>query len=227
MGKGSLKFVPLFRLHRQNPTSKRRFSSVSLVTIPAFTTIVDRPFKEDRTLCPVRALRYYLDQTKDLTGSRSLLFISFKKGHTSDFRPCYSLFLVKQTILLCYITNKQTNIPWTWSKLKHMTLGPLWPLRPFTVGFQWTKSYKLVTGKLTTHFQICYLKDLTCLYNDNNMYLGPAVAARQVLNLSPHQTIFPRKERGGGGGGAHPLQPNLQESKSQGLGICLPPQDVW
>ena len=39
--------------------------------------ILDRPFKEDRTLRPVRALRYYLDHTKDLRGSRSLLFISF------------------------------------------------------------------------------------------------------------------------------------------------------
>ena len=43
--------------------------SVSLVTIPAPTTIVDRQFKEDRTLCPVRALRYYLDQTKDRASS--------------------------------------------------------------------------------------------------------------------------------------------------------------
>ena len=45
------------------------YSSVSPVTIPALTTIVDRQFKEDRTLCPVRALRYYLDRTKDLRGS--------------------------------------------------------------------------------------------------------------------------------------------------------------
>ena len=35
--------------------------SVSLVTIPALTTIVNRQFKEDRNLCPVWALRYYLD----------------------------------------------------------------------------------------------------------------------------------------------------------------------
>ena len=35
--------------------------SVSPVTIPALTTIVDRQFKEDRILCPVRALRYYWD----------------------------------------------------------------------------------------------------------------------------------------------------------------------
>ena len=41
-----------------------------------------------------------------------------------------------------------------WSKLKRNTLGPLQPLRPFTVGFRWTKSSKFVTGKLTTHLQI-------------------------------------------------------------------------
>ena len=54
-----------------------------------------------------------------------------------------------------------------------------------------------------------YLKDLTLSDNDNNMYLGPVVAA-QVLDPSP-QTSHPRKEKRGAGG-AHPLQPSLQES---------------
>ena len=44
-----------------------------------------------------------------------------------------------------------------------------------------------------------YLKDLT--WSDtNNMYLGPVVAAQQVLDPSP-QTSCPRKEKRGGGGG--------------------------
>ena len=86
----------------KNQLAREGSQSVSPVTIPALTTIVDRQFKEDRTLCPVRALRYYLDQTKDLRGSRSLLFISFKKGHTSDIRPATLSSWLKQTILLCY-----------------------------------------------------------------------------------------------------------------------------
>ena len=52
------------------------------------------------------------------------------------------------------------------------------------------------------------------LYQDlNSLFLGPVVAAQQVLDPSP-QTSCPRKEKrgGGGGGGAHPLQPSLQES---------------
>ena len=86
----------------KNQLAREGSQSVSPVTIPALTTIVDRQFKEDRTLCPVRALRYYLDQTKDPRGSRSLLFISFKKGHTSDIRPATLSSWLKQNILLCY-----------------------------------------------------------------------------------------------------------------------------
>ena len=56
-------FIAKYQLARKSS------QSVSPVTITALTTIVDRQFKEDRTLCPVRALRYYLDRTKDLRGS--------------------------------------------------------------------------------------------------------------------------------------------------------------
>ena len=64
----------------RNQLAREGSQSVSPVTNPALTTIVERQFKEERTLCPVRALRY-------LRGSRSLLFISFRKRHTSDIRP--------------------------------------------------------------------------------------------------------------------------------------------
>ena len=85
-----------------NQLAREGSQSVSPMTIPTLTAIVDRQFKEDRTLCSVQALRYYLDRTKDLRGSRSLLFISFKKGHTSDIRPATLSSWLKQTILLCY-----------------------------------------------------------------------------------------------------------------------------
>ena len=47
----------------KNQLAREGSQSVSPVTIPALTIKVDRQFKEDRTLCPVRALRYYLDRT--------------------------------------------------------------------------------------------------------------------------------------------------------------------
>ena len=54
----------------KNQLAREGSESVSPVTIPALTTIVDRQFKEDRTLCPVRALRYYLDRTSFSSTSR-------------------------------------------------------------------------------------------------------------------------------------------------------------
>ena len=45
----------------KNQLAREGSQTLSLVIIPALTTIVDRQFKEDRTLCPVRPLRYYLD----------------------------------------------------------------------------------------------------------------------------------------------------------------------
>ena len=51
-------------LHSQNQLAREGSQSVSPVTIPALTSIVDRQFKEDKTLCPMRSLRslrYYLD----------------------------------------------------------------------------------------------------------------------------------------------------------------------
>ena len=56
----------------KNQLAREGSQSVSPVTIPALTTIVDGQFKEDGTLCPVRALRFYLDRTKDLRGAHPL-----------------------------------------------------------------------------------------------------------------------------------------------------------
>ena len=61
----------------KNQLAREGSQSMTPVTIPALTTIVDRQFKEDRSLCLVRALRYYLDRTKDLRGSQSVSFCLF------------------------------------------------------------------------------------------------------------------------------------------------------
>ena len=136
----------------KNQLAREGSQSVSPVTIPALTTIVDREFKEDRTLCLVWALRYYLDRTKDLRGSRSLLFISFKKGHTSDIKPATLSSWLKQNILLGYKQADQQALDLVQVKAHDS--------RAFTASkasygwVSWTKSCKCVTGKLTTHLQV-------------------------------------------------------------------------
>ena len=151
MGKGS--FVPPFRIYSQKPTSKRRFSSVSPVTIPALTYHcgLTTQGRQDPMSSTGPEVLFGLNQRPERVWIPTLYFLQERTYLRLQIH--YSLFLVEQTILLCYITNKQTKSPWTWSKLRCMILGPMWPLRPFTVGFRWTKSCQLVTGKHPTHFQ--------------------------------------------------------------------------
>ena len=182
----------------KNQLAREGSQSVSPVTIPALTTIVNRQFKEDRTLCPVRALRYYLDRTKDLRGSRSLLFISFKKGHTSDIRPATLSSWLKQTILLCYKQADQQALDLV--QVKVHDIRAFAASKAFYGGVSVDQIMQACHWKGHNTFTNFYLKDLTWSDNDNNMYLGPVVAAQQVLDPSP-QTSCPRKEKKGGGGG--------------------------
>ena len=168
--------------------------SVSPVTIPALTTIVDRQFKEDRTLCPVQALRYYLDRTKDLRESRSLLFISFKERTYLRHQTRYSLFLVE--------TNHSTLLKqadqqaWDLVQVKAHDIWAFATSKAFYGGVSVDQIMQACHWKAHNIFTNFYLKDLTWSDNDNNMYLGPAVAA-QVLDPSL-QTSYPRKEKKGG-----------------------------
>ena len=149
----------------------------------------------------MRALRYYLDRTKDLRGSWPLLFISFKKGHTSVIRPATLSSWLKQTILLCYKQADQQALDLV--QVKAHDIRAFAASKAFYGGVSvdqvmqachWKAHWK--AHNTFTNF---YLKDLTWSDNDNNLYLGPVVAAQQVLDPSP-QSSHPRKEKRGGGG---------------------------
>ena len=56
----------------KNHLAKEGPECVAPVVIPALAPTLDKSLKEDRSLCPVRALRYYLDKTQDL---RKVLFL--------------------------------------------------------------------------------------------------------------------------------------------------------
>ena len=200
----------------KNQLAREGSQSVSPVTIPALTTIVDRQFKEDRTVCPVRALRFYLDRTKDLRGSRSLLFISFKKGHTSDIRPATLSSWLKQTILLCYKQADQQALDLV--QVKAHDIRAFAASKAFYGGVSVDQIMQACHWKAHNTFTNFYLKDLTWSDTDNNMYLGPVVAAQQVLDPSP-QTSCPRKEKRGRG---HIRYNQVFRSLSQDLGIPLP-----
>ena len=71
----------------KNQLAKEGPDSVAPVVIPALAPTLDRSLKSDRSLCPIRALRYYLDRTSDLRQNKELVFVSFKKGFNKDISP--------------------------------------------------------------------------------------------------------------------------------------------
>ena len=123
-------------------------ASVAPVVIPALAPTLDKSLSENRSLCPVRALRYYLDKTEGLRQGKDLVFVSFRKGfiRTVSLRQ----FLPGLNRQCCYVISSQTKRPKTYIKLELMMFGLLQLLRPFREGFHWNRSSQPVIGKPTT-----------------------------------------------------------------------------
>ena len=81
----------------KNQLAKEGPDSVAPVVIPDLAPTLDRSLKSDRSLCLVRALRYYLDRTSDLRQNKELVFVSFKKGFDKDISPATISSWIKQT----------------------------------------------------------------------------------------------------------------------------------
>ena len=132
----------------------------------------------------------------DSPGSQSLLFISFKKGHTSDIRPTTLSSWLKQMILLCCKQADQQALDLF--QIKAHDIRAFAASKAFYNGVSVDQIMQACHWKAHNTFTNVYLKDLTWSDNDNNMYLGSVVAAQQVLDPSP-QTRYRQKGKRGGG----------------------------
>ena len=124
-----------------------------------------------------------------------LLFISFKKGHTSNIRPATLASWLKPSILLCYKQADKQALDLV--RVKAHDIRAFAASKAFYGGVSVDQTMQACHWKAHDTFTNFYLKDLTWSDNDNNMYLGPVVAA-QVLDPSP-QTSHPWKEKKWGG----------------------------
>ena len=91
----------------KNQLTKEGPDSVATGVITALAPTLDRSLKSDRSLCPVRALHYYLDRTSDLRQNKVVVFISFKKGLDKDILPATISSWIKETVILCYELSDQ------------------------------------------------------------------------------------------------------------------------
>ena len=161
----------------KNQLAKEGSDSVAPVVIPALAPSLDRSLKGDRSLCPVRALRYYLDRTADLRQNKELVFVSFKKGFDKDISPATISSWIKQTVVLCYELSDQEAL--TLHQVKAHDVRAFAASKAFQSGISLDQILSACHWKSHNTFTQFYLKDVA--WADSELFhLGPVVAAQQV-----------------------------------------------
>ena len=152
-------------------------SAVAPVVIPALAPSLDRSLKEDKSLCPVRALRYYLDRTKDLHKGKDLVFVSFRKSFQKDIVPATISSWIKQTVMLCYqLSDEEAH---SLHQVRAHDVRAFAASKAFQGGVSLDQILAACHWKAHNTFTQFYLKDLA--WADSELYhLGPVVAAQQV-----------------------------------------------
>ena len=161
----------------KNQLAKEGPESVAPVVIPALAPTLDKSLKADRSLCPVRALRYYLDRTSDLRQHKELVFVSFKKGFDKDISPATISSWIKQTVILCYeLSDQQAH---TLHQVKAHDVRAFAASKAFQSGVSLEQILSACHWKSHNTFTQFYLKDVA--WADSELYhLGPVVAAQQI-----------------------------------------------
>ena len=152
-------------------------SSVAPVVIPALAPSLDRSLKEDRSLCPVRALRYYLNRTKDLRKGKNLVFVSFRTSFQKDIVPATISSWIKQTVKLCYQLSDEDSH--SLHQVRAHDVRAFAASKAFQGGVSLDQTLAACHWKAHNTFTHFYLKDFA--WADSELYhLGPVVAAQQV-----------------------------------------------
>ena len=72
------------------------------LVLDALTKSLGPEMQEDRSLCVVRAVKFYLSRTREVRQGRKRLFLAYKKGHTSDICKNTISSWIRKTVILAY-----------------------------------------------------------------------------------------------------------------------------
>ena len=169
-----------FQAKTERETSKKKDSKE--IKIPALSPTLDRGLTEDKTLCPVRALKIYRSRTTDTRKQHDMskLFISYRKNFDKDI--CKNTFSgwIRSLIEHAY-KNSSNNVIALSNARPHEVRGMAASLA-WKANMGLSDIMKACTWKSHTTFTSFYLKDLTMIQDDIRS-LGPLVAAQHVVKI--------------------------------------------
>lgn len=158
-------------LAKTQKNSDNRDNSVTIEALPR------KKEGEDIFLCPVRALRTYVDRTDNFRGEKKLLFISWGENRKDDIKANTLSSWIKQAITQCYDNASDKNL--TYHRVKAHDVRAFAASWAHTKHASTEKLMRACSWKSSSTFTKFYLKDMTVI-RDDMMSLGPVLAATQL-----------------------------------------------
>ena len=157
-------------------------TSFTSVTIPALSPILSAELKEERVLCPIRALRYYIEATDKYRGNRRALFLPMKKKDVEIGKHSISRW-IRDAIRIAYAIDK---VPEPQNIRAHDTrkLSTSWSVYNQIAVEDILKS---CMWKHKSTFISHYLKNMS-RYSEDMYRLGPVVTSQHVVQ--PRQSAL-------------------------------------
>ena len=163
----------------KNQLAREGTQTISPVVIPALKTTQDDRHT-DILLCPVRALSIYLKLTAELRQDKTLLFISYKQGHSKEILCSTISSWIKNTVKFCY--SKAGDKDMDLLVVRAHDVRAFAASKAFYGGVSMDQILQACHWKSHNTFTSFYLKDLSG-QNQKDLYyhLGSFVAAQRVL----------------------------------------------
>ena len=172
---------PSNRFIAKNQLAKHGNNILQPIILKALGPSLSAELKQDKTLCPVRALRFYLDKTKDMRQGKELLFISHWPSHKTDIvKTTISGWLVK-TIRICLQScpDKSANL----ANVRAHDVRAMAASWAFRSGVALEEVMRACSWRAHNTFTSFYLKDIALENPEGQISLGPVVVAQQQLCL--------------------------------------------
>jgi integrase len=176
-GHREIQISPNIRFLSKTQRASDAQRQLAVIKIKALASNLQEDMIEDRSLCPVRALRYYLDRTSVHRRDQNRLFVSHVAMHKEVTKATISLWIKKviQYAYLNWSTEDQAVLRFKAHDVR--ALAGSWAFRN---SVSLTDVMQACSWKKHSTFSEFYLKDMSTQAEDL-YHIGPVVVAQHIV----------------------------------------------
>ncbi len=148
------------------------------ISIPALSPILPPDHSDEKSLCPVRALRICHERTKSTLPRSRRLWKPIKSGKSTDIAAATISSWIKKTIVMCLEIAQVDEIPY--SRIKAHSVQAIASSLAFAKGVPLDQVLSFCSWAAHNTFTSFYLSDLT-LMKEGLCSLGSLVVAQHSV----------------------------------------------